>query len=84
MGEAMKLQIEYHPESDTLWLSNGLPTPSGEDIAECVTAFFGEDDQPNAVIIEHAAELLLPILKATNQPDEAAKEAAAQPGSPAH
>ena len=69
MGTAMKLQVNYHPESDTLWLGNGLPTPSGEDIAECVTAFF-DDDQPNAVMIEHTAELLLPILGGKKQKND--------------
>ena len=58
------LKIDYHAESDTLWLGNGLPTPDGEDIAENVTAFFDDDGQPNAVMIEHAAKLLLPILTA--------------------
>ncbi len=63
-----KLQIDYHRESDTLWLGNGLPTPLGDDIAENVTVFFDmEETQPNAVMIEHAAELLLPILQATAQ-----------------
>ena len=63
-----KLQIDYHRESDTLWLGNGLPTPVGDDIAENVTVFFDmEETQPNAVMIEHAAELLLPILQAAAQ-----------------
>lgn len=45
-----------------MWLGNGLPTPNGEDIAENITTFFDDDEQPNGVMIEHAAELLLPIL----------------------
>ena len=61
----MKLQIRYHQESDTLWLGNGRPTPNGEDVAERVIAFFDDDDQPNAVMIENAAEILLPILQAS-------------------
>ena len=73
MGEAMnqRLEIDYHPESDTLWLGNGLPTPDGEDIAENVTAFFDDDGRPNAVMIEHAAKLLTPILMA---PQECSKD----------
>ena len=63
----MKLQIKYHQESDILWLGNGLPTPNGEDIADYVTAFFDDNDQPNAVMIENAAELLLPILTRARQ-----------------
>ena len=48
-----------------LWLGNGKPTPNGEDIAEGVTAFFDDDERPNAVTIENAAEILLPILQAS-------------------
>ena len=57
-----KLQIDYHEQSDTLWLGNGVPTPVGNDIGEYVTAFFDDDEEPNAAMIEHAAELLLPII----------------------
>ena len=59
-----KLKIDYDPESDTLWLGNGLPTPNGEDISDAVVVFFDDADRPNAVTIDHAAELLLPILTA--------------------
>ena len=69
----MKLQIKYHQESDILWLGNGLPTPNGEDIADYVTAFFDDNDQPNAVMIEHAAKLLLPILTAAKQETDSSK-----------
>ena len=72
MGEGMSLhlKIDYHVESDTLWLGNGLPTPNGEDVAENVTAFL-DGDQPNAVMIEHAAKLLMPILAALGKADTA-------------
>ena len=60
----MNLKIDYHQESDTLWLGNALPTPNGEDVAENVTVFFDDDDRPNGVMIEHAAALLLPLLTA--------------------
>jgi hypothetical protein len=83
MGEAMKLEIKYHPESDTLWLGNGLPTPNGEDVADYVTAFFDDDDQPNAVMIENAAELLLPILKAATESSEDAVDQAVTPSKAA-
>ena len=75
-----RLQIDYHQESDTLWLGNGLPTPVGDDVAENVTVFFDMDEtQPNAVMIEHAAELLLPILQAAMQSPEEAAEKPAKP-----
>ena len=57
----MKLVIEYHAQSDTLWLGNGETASEGEDIAENVIVFF-RDDRPVAVHIDHAAELLMPIL----------------------
>ena len=60
----MNLKIDYHPESDTLWLGNGQPTPNGADVAENVTVFFDGDDRPNGVMIEHAAKLLRSILNA--------------------
>ena len=62
--EDIQLHIDYLQQSDTLWLGNGLPTPKGEYMAEYVTAFFDDDDRPNAVMIEHAAEILLPALQA--------------------
>ncbi len=64
----MNLKIDYHPESDTLWLGNGQPTPNGEDVAENVTVFFDDDDRPNGVMIEHAAALLRSILNAAAPP----------------
>ena len=62
-----KLQIYYHAESDTLSLWNGVPAGYGETVAEHLTA---ELNGPNAaeggevvgITLEHAAELLLPIL----------------------
>lgn len=59
-----QLRIDYDRETDTLWLGNGRPTPNGEDIADAVVVFFDDADRPNAVTIDHAAELLLPILTA--------------------
>ncbi len=70
----MKLQIRYHQESDTLWLGNGGSTPDGEDIAERVIVFFDDEERPNAVMIENAAEILLPILQAAMQSPEKASE----------
>ena len=78
--EDMKLEIDYHAESDILWLGNGLPTPNGEDVAEYVTAFF-DDDRPNAVMIEHAAEILLPVLQAAMKAKEEADHKPARASS---
>ena len=74
-----QLRIDYDRETDTLWLGNGRPTPNGEDIADAVVVFFDDADRPNAVTIDHAAELLLPILTAARpaatQDDQAGKRA---------
>ena len=76
----MKLRIAYYRDTDTLWLGNDLPTPVGEDISENVTVFFDmQRTQANGVLIEHAAELLLPILEGSVQ----VSEEAGQPEKPA-
>ena len=68
-------QISYVPGWDFLWISNappfpgmenGLLAPNGVDIAENVRVFF-DDGLPNRLLIEHAAELLLPILMAAKE-----------------
>ncbi len=74
MGEVMKLIIDYDKEADILWLSNGQPTPDGEDIAEHVTAFFDDEGKPNGVMIEHAAELLGPMLATSSLNRATARE----------
>ena len=89
-----QLRIDYDRETDTLWLGNGRPTPNGEDIADAVVVFFDDADRPNAVTIDHAAELLLPILTAARpaaqdgkegkagRKAEAVKDAAVEPARP--
>ena len=62
-----KLQILYDKESDTLTLCNGLPAGYGETVAEHLTAELNgasvaEGGEVVGVTLEHAAELLLPIL----------------------
>ena len=74
-----QLHIDYDRETDTLWLGNGRPTPNGEDIADAVVVFFDDADRPNAVTIDHAAELLLPLLTAAKPAAPESKPAAAAP-----
>ena len=62
-----KLQIYYHEESDTLSLWNGLVDGYGETVAEHLTAelnaaSIAEGGEVVGITLEHAAELLLPIL----------------------
>ena len=72
MGNSLspKLRIDYDPESDTLYLGNGLPASNGEDVANNVTVFFTDDFDHHGVMIEHAAKLLVPILTAAGRPDK--------------
>ena len=65
-----KLRILYDKESDTLSLWNGLPAGYGESVAQHLTAELnaasvaegGEGGEVVGITLEHAAELLLPIL----------------------
>ena len=76
----MKLRIAYYKDTDTLWLGNDLPAPVGEDITENLTVFFDmEHTQPNGVLIEHAAEILLPILEAAIQAKKEADKSSVKP-----
>ncbi len=55
-----KPKISYDPETDTLWLKNGRPTPRSCDIAKgWVTVFFEADMwYPSAVMVSGAYQLL--------------------------
>ncbi len=62
-----KLRILYDKESDTLSLWNGLPAGYGESVAQHLTAELNaasvaEGGEVVGITLEHAAELLLPIL----------------------
>ena len=62
-----KLKIYYDIESDTLSLWNGLKAGYGETVAEYLTAELNgpsvaEGGEVVGITLEHAAELLLPIL----------------------
>ena len=59
----MKLKISYDPESDTLDIGNGLPGSNGQQIADRLTAFFGDSEDTVGITLENAVELLAPCLK---------------------
>ena len=59
----MQLQISYDPESDTLYIGNGLLGNDGQPVADRLTAFFGDGDDIVEVTLENAVELLAPCLK---------------------
>ena len=59
----MKLHITYAPESDTLDIGNGLPGSDGQQIADRLTAFFGDGEDTVGITLEYAVELLAPCVK---------------------
>lgn len=57
-----KLLIRYHQQTDTLVLWNGAPAGNGETIAQNLVAESNDAGEVTGIVLEHAAELLLPIL----------------------
>ena len=79
----MKLRISYYSDTDTLSLWNGEPASTGDDVADNLVVDYAASGDAVGFTLEHAAELLLPILNAAAQsPDEAA-DPAAQPSKAA-
>ena len=58
----MKLQIHYDSETDTLSLWNGHPASEADDVAEYLVADFNGEGDVVGFTLEHAAELLGPVL----------------------
>ena len=56
------LDIYYDPASDTLSLWNGSPAGYGEMVAKHLTAESNADGDIVGMTLEHAAELLKPLL----------------------
>ena len=65
-----ELLIEYFEDTDTLVLGSGIHDIFGETVARNLVAMSGDDHFVTSVVLEHAAELLRPILF----PDSTAKE----------
>ena len=57
-----KLLIRYHKQTDTLVLWNGTPAGNGETVAHNLVAESNDAGEVTGIVLEHAAELLLPIL----------------------
>ena len=62
MGETLKLQISYDPETDTLDIGSGEPGSDGQSVADRLTAFFDADDEVVSITLENAVEVLAPYL----------------------
>ncbi len=56
-------KVTYTPSTQTLCLQMGA-RKDGEDIADGVTVFYGEDDSVVGIDIERAEELLKPFIDA--------------------
>ena len=62
MEDAVKLDIYYDSETDTLSLWNGRPGNEGADVAENLIVDFGRDGEVIGFTLDHAAESLGPFL----------------------
>ena len=63
--------ITYFPESDTLRIRNGLPERVRKDIfAGCGVFLERDKGLVAAIVLERAAELLMPVLTAEPEPDD--------------
>ena len=58
----MKLIVDYCPETDTLSIWNGTPASSGADVSEDLIADLDAEGNAVGFTLEHAAELLSPLL----------------------
>ena len=58
-----KLDIFYCKETDTLDIGSGRPAGYGEDISEDLIVNSNAQGEVVGFTLEHAAELLLPLLK---------------------
>lgn len=57
-GDAMKLNVYYDSETDTLSLWNGKPAGEGADVAENLTADLDAEGEVVGFTLEHASEIL--------------------------
>ena len=62
VGSEPELQIRYYKDTDTLVLGSGIHGIFGETVARNLVAMSGDDHFVTSVVLEHAAELLRPIL----------------------
>lgn len=72
MGETMKLRIDYCKDTDTLSLWNEQPASHADDVAENLIADYNSEGDAVGFTLEHAAEILVPILAAAEETAKAA------------
>ena len=59
----MKLEIQYFPETDTLYVGTSEPANDGYDIAENLIAHAKDDGEVVGITLEHAAKILTSHLR---------------------
>lgn len=75
----MQLRISYYGDTDTLSLWNGAPASAADDGADHLIVDYDAVGDALGFTLDHAAELLLPILTAAKPSDPEGKAAAATP-----
>ena len=60
----MKLRISYYGDTDTLSFWNGEPASAADDVAENLIVDYDAAGEAVGFTLDHAAELLLPLLMA--------------------
>ena len=58
----MELEIQYFPQTDTLYIGGAGTANDGYDIADNLIAHAKEDGEVVGITLEHAAEVLAPYL----------------------
>ena len=58
----MELEIQYFPQTDTLYIGSAETADDGYDIAENLIAHARDNGEVIGITLEHAAEILAPYL----------------------
>ena len=69
----MKLRISYYGDTDTLSLWNGATASAADDVAENLIVDYDAAGEAVGFTLDHAAELLLPLLTAARDTGKAGK-----------
>lgn len=75
----MQLRIAYYDDTDTLSLWNGAPASAADDVADNLIVDYDAAGDAVGFTLDHAAELLLPLLTAAKA---AAQEGKSGPAAP--
>lgn len=59
----MELEIQYFPQTDTLYIGTSETANDGYDIADNLIAHATDDGEVVGITLEHATEILAPHLR---------------------